>query len=115
MPCVLPWARGRRRIFRQVLVESVVLSLVGGAFGMVPASSTVNVLKVIGGHTVPCPDSVQVGWPVFAFGFAAFPHGGSHRRGLAACAARFQPGAVSNAQGRVAAVGGPSAVCWAAW
>ncbi len=62
---------GRRRIFRQVLVESIVLSLVGGAFGMVLANGTVNVLKAIGGHAVPRSDSVQVGWPVFVFGFAA--------------------------------------------
>ena len=71
MPCVLLLGAMRRRIFRQVLVESVVLSLVGGAFGMIIANSAVNVLKVIGGRAVPRSDSVQVGWPVFAFGFAA--------------------------------------------
>ena len=61
---------GRGRLFRQVITESVVLSLVGAALGAVVAIGIVAVLKSIGGHAVPRADAVSVGWPVFAFGWS---------------------------------------------
>jgi predicted permease len=62
---------GRRRIFRQVLIESATLAVVGAALGAGLAIATVNLFKTIGGHAVPRLDSVTVGWPVFGFGLVA--------------------------------------------
>jgi predicted permease len=62
----------RRRLFRQLLTESVTLSLISAVVGAALAAGTVTLFKAIGGHAVPRADAVTVGWPVFAFGcFAA--------------------------------------------
>jgi putative ABC transport system permease protein len=62
---------GRWRLFRQTIAESLVLALAGGILGAGVAAAIVTVLKRIGGQAVPRADAVTVGWPVFAFGFAA--------------------------------------------
>jgi putative ABC transport system permease protein len=59
------------RLFRQVLVESVALALVGALFGAGLATGIVRILKAIGGHAVPRVDAVTVGWRVLAFGLLA--------------------------------------------
>jgi putative ABC transport system permease protein len=61
----------RRRLFRQLITESVVLSLLSTVAGALVAIATIAVFKSIGGHAIPRADSVTVGWPVFAFGCAA--------------------------------------------
>jgi putative ABC transport system permease protein len=62
---------GRWRIFRQVLIESLTIALVGALLGAVLAAGTVDVFKAMGGHAVPRLDAVEVGWPIFGFGLAA--------------------------------------------
>ena len=61
----------RGRLFRQLLTESAVLSMVSAVAGAGLAAGTVTLFKAIGGHAVPRADAVTVGWPVFAFGCAA--------------------------------------------
>jgi predicted permease len=60
-----------RRMLRQVLTESAVLSMVSAAAGAGIAAGTMTLFKAIGGHAIPRADAVTVGWPVFAFGVAA--------------------------------------------
>ena len=62
---------GRWRLFRQVLIESVTLALVGSVFGAGLAAGAVNLFKAIGGRAIPRSDAVTVGWHVFAFGLVA--------------------------------------------
>jgi putative ABC transport system permease protein len=61
----------RRRLFRQLLTESVVLSMVSAVVGAGIAAGAVSLFKATGGHAVPRADAVTVGWPVFAFGCVA--------------------------------------------
>jgi putative ABC transport system permease protein len=60
--CALGAQRGQ--LFRQVLVESLMLAFLGGALGVVLAVAIVKVLKAIGGFAIPRLDSVTVGGPV---------------------------------------------------
>lgn len=62
---------GRAALFRQVCVESLLLSLLGGALGIGLAFGIVKLFKLIGGHAIPRLDAVNMGWPVLAFGFGA--------------------------------------------
>ena len=62
---------GRWRLFRQVLIESVALALVGSVFGAGLAAGAVKLFKAIGGRAIPRSDAVTVGWQVFAFGLVA--------------------------------------------
>ena len=62
---------GRWRLFRQVLIESVALALVGSVFGATLAAVAVKLFKAIGGRAIPRSDAVTVGWHVFAFGLVA--------------------------------------------
>ena len=62
---------GRWRLFRQALTESLVLAIAGATLGAGLAIGIVSVLKLIAGAAVPRADAVQIGWPVFAFGFFA--------------------------------------------
>jgi len=62
---------GRWRLFRQVLIESTALALVGSVFGAGLAAGAVKLFKAIGGHAIPRSDAVTVGWHVFAFGLVA--------------------------------------------
>jgi putative ABC transport system permease protein len=61
----------RVRLFRQVITESALVALLGAVVAAVLATGMVSLFKAIGGQAVPRADMVGVGWPVFAFGFAA--------------------------------------------
>jgi putative ABC transport system permease protein len=62
---------GRFALIRQVSVESLVLALMGGLFGVGLAIGIVKVFKLIAGHAVPRLDSVTAGWAVLAWGLGA--------------------------------------------
>ena len=62
---------GRSRLFRQVSTESLLLALVGGAFGIGLAFGIVRLFKLIGGHAIPRLDAVTAGWPVLLCGLGA--------------------------------------------
>ena len=62
---------GRLALLRQVLMESLLLALVGGAFGVGLALGAVKLFKVIAGHAVPRLDGVTAGWAVLAWGLGA--------------------------------------------
>jgi putative ABC transport system permease protein len=62
---------GRLALLRQVLTESSLLALVGGAFGVGLAFGAVKLFKVIAGHAVPRLDGVSAGWGVLAWGLGA--------------------------------------------
>jgi predicted permease len=66
-------ALGAQRVtlFRQVLTESLLLSLSGGVLGIGFAMGIVSALKTIGGHAIPRLDSVSIGGPVLVFCLAA--------------------------------------------
>ncbi|HEX5081977.1 MAG TPA: ADOP family duplicated permease, partial [Blastocatellia bacterium] len=59
---------GRATLFRQVSAESLLLALLGGAFGVGLAFGVVKLFKFIGGHAIPRLDAVTTGWPVLACG-----------------------------------------------
>jgi len=58
---------GRRRLFRQVLTESLAVAVLGACLGAVLAMTAINLLKLVGARAVPRLDAVTIGWPVFAF------------------------------------------------
>jgi putative ABC transport system permease protein len=60
----------RTQLFRQVLTESVLLAISGGALGMGLALGLIKSVKLIGVHAIPRLDAVTLGWPVLAWGFA---------------------------------------------
>jgi putative ABC transport system permease protein len=62
---------GRVALFRQVTIESLLLAVCGGAFGIALAFGIVNVFKAIGGHAIPRLDAVTTGWPMLLFGVGA--------------------------------------------
>jgi putative ABC transport system permease protein len=57
----------RRRLVRQLLTESVLLSVAGGAFGLLLAVWGVDVLKGLRPEGIPRLDDVRVDWIVVAF------------------------------------------------
>ena len=59
---------GRVALFRQVSTESLLLAVLGGAFGVGLAFGVVRVFKLIGGHAIPRLDTVTTAWPVLAWG-----------------------------------------------
>ncbi|HEY0320288.1 MAG TPA: ABC transporter permease [Pyrinomonadaceae bacterium] len=59
----------RLRILRQLLTESVLLSLAGGLFGLVIATLAVRVLRTFGPENIPRLDEVGVDTRVLAFTF----------------------------------------------
>ena len=59
---------GRVGLLRQVLTESLLLALIGGAFGVGLAFGAVRLFKAIAGHAVPRLDGVTAGWTVLAWG-----------------------------------------------
>src|ERR1700737_459812 len=62
---------GRIALLRQVSTESLLLALLGGAFGVGLAFGVVKLFKLIAGHAIPRLDSVTAGWAVLAWGLAA--------------------------------------------
>lgn len=58
---------GRARITRQLLVESVLLSLLGGALGCVLSVWGIDVLRALLAGTVPRAAEIRVDLPVLAF------------------------------------------------
>jgi len=62
---------GRVALFRQVATESLLLALIGSAFGVGLAFGIVRVFKLIGGHAIPRLDAVATGWPVLACGLGS--------------------------------------------
>ncbi len=59
---------GRVALLRQVLAESLLLALLGGAFGVGLAFGAVKLFKVIAGHAIPRLDGVTAGWAVLGWG-----------------------------------------------
>jgi putative ABC transport system permease protein len=60
---------GRTRLVRQLLVESLLLTLMGGALGMVLAGMGVRALVALSPPDLPRLAAIQVNLPVFIFGF----------------------------------------------
>jgi putative ABC transport system permease protein len=61
----------RRRLVRQILVESLLLALGGAAAGLLLAEGGVRILQRIGPAELPRLDTVSVDWAVAAFAAAA--------------------------------------------
>ena len=61
---------GRGRLIRQLLTESVVISVVGGALGVALAWTLVRVLPVAAPDNFPRLDSVELDWRALAVAFA---------------------------------------------
>ena len=59
---------GRIGLLRQVLMESLLLALFGGALGVGLAICAVKLFKIIAGHAVPRLDGVTAGWVVLGWG-----------------------------------------------
>jgi putative ABC transport system permease protein len=59
---------GRVALLRQVLTESLLLAVIGGAFGVGLAFGAVRLFKAIAGHAVPRLDGVTAGWTVLGWG-----------------------------------------------
>src|SRR5580658_9414334 len=62
---------GRIALLRQVSTESLLLALLGGAFGVGLGFGVVKLFKLIAGHAVPRLDGVTAGWAVLAWGMGA--------------------------------------------
>src|SRR6202167_3270010 len=62
---------GRIALLRQVSIESLLLALLGGIFGVGMAVGIVKVFKLIAGHAIPRLDNVTAGWGVLAWGLGA--------------------------------------------
>ena len=58
---------GRERLAQQLLAKSVLLSLVGGAFGIVFASWLLRLIPHITAFTLPRAKEIQLDWPVLPF------------------------------------------------
>jgi putative ABC transport system permease protein len=61
---------GRSRLIRQLLTESLVLALAGGAAGVLLANGGVELLKQLGPQSMPRLDEVHLNGVVLAFTFA---------------------------------------------
>lgn len=62
---------GRVALLRQVSMESLLLALLGGAFGVGLAFAVVKIFKLIAVHAIPRLDGVTTGWAVLAWGLGA--------------------------------------------
>src|SRR5580693_4766607 len=62
---------GRMALLRQVSTESLLLALLGGAFGVGLAFGVVKLFKLIAGHAIPRLEDVTTGWVVLVWGLSA--------------------------------------------
>ena len=62
---------GRGRIVRQLLTESLVLSVAGAAIGVLFAALAVPVLRDVGQAAIPRLDELSLDWRVLGFGIVA--------------------------------------------
>ena len=62
---------GRGRIVRQLVVESIVLSLIGAVVGVALASIAIPVVRGIGGTAIPRLAEMSLDWRVLAFTLGA--------------------------------------------
>ncbi len=62
---------GRIALLRQVSTESLLLALLGGAFGVGLAFGVVKLFKLVAGHAIPRLDGVTAGWAVMAWALGA--------------------------------------------
>jgi putative ABC transport system permease protein len=62
---------GRGRLVRQLLTESVVLALAGGALGLIVASWTLQLLIGVAPENLPRLDDVALDWRIALFALAA--------------------------------------------
>ena len=62
---------GRTALLKQVMTESLLLAVIGGAFGVGLAFAAVKVFKVIAGHAIPRLDGATAGWAVLGWGLGA--------------------------------------------
>jgi ABC-type antimicrobial peptide transport system permease subunit len=53
---------GRIALLRQVSIESLLLALLGGVFGVGLAVGIVKLFELIAGHAIPRLDNVTAGW-----------------------------------------------------
>jgi putative ABC transport system permease protein len=88
----------RWRLFRQVLVESAAIAVVGAVLGAAIAVSLIVILRTLGESAIPRADAIAIGWPVFAFGAAA--------AFAAALAAGLIPAIRASGQDRLRVTGG---------
>ena len=61
---------GRRRLLRQLLTESILLSLAGGAIGLVGAAGVIGALARYTARFTPRAEEIVLDWRVAAFTFA---------------------------------------------
>jgi len=61
---------GRSRLVRQMLTESLLLSLIGGTLGVLMAQISVMALRTALPPTIPQPNPINVGWMPLLFTFA---------------------------------------------
>ncbi len=62
---------GRIALLRQVLTESLLLAVLGGAVGVGLAFGAVKLFKAVAGHAVPRLDGVTAGWGILGWGLGA--------------------------------------------
>ena len=62
---------GRGRILRQLLTESVVLSILGAAIGLAVAAAAIPVIRSVGSAAIPRLDELTLDWRVLTFALGA--------------------------------------------
>jgi len=61
---------GKVSLVRQLLAESLLLSLGGGAVGLLIAEIAIRLLKAFGPSSIPRLQEITIDWPVLGFAFA---------------------------------------------